>query len=65
MRRYMSATTAARIDCTFDAERRAGRHARTRFDRIRQEAEEAVRGGCQHIVLTDDNVDRRPRARCR
>ena len=48
--------TAARIDCTFDP--KGGLDAmRQAFDRICNEAEEAVRSGCLHIVLTDANVD--------
>jgi glutamate synthase (NADPH/NADH) large chain len=29
---------------------------RESFERIRKEAEDAVRGGCLHIVLTDANI---------
>ncbi|WP_420563543.1 glutamate synthase large subunit [Thalassobaculum sp.] len=51
MRDYM-AETAAEIDCTFDAE--GGPHAlETALNRIRQEAEDAVRGGCTHVILSD------------
>ena len=38
---------------------------RQAFDRICKEAEDAVRSGCLHIVLTDANVDRRQAPRCR
>jgi glutamate synthase (NADPH/NADH) large chain len=54
MRKYMG-DTAARIDCTFDP--RGGLDAmRQSFERICKEAEDAVRGGCLHIVLTDANI---------
>ncbi|UYN95104.1 MAG: glutamate synthase large subunit [Enhydrobacter sp.] len=59
MRRYMG-DTAARIDCTFDPHHgdvRGGLDAmRKAFERICREAEDAVRSGCLHIVLTDANV---------
>jgi glutamate synthase (NADPH/NADH) large chain len=52
MRKYMG-TTAAEIDCTFDAG--AGPSAlRDGLRRIRQEAEDAVRGGATHVILTDE-----------
>ena len=55
MRKYMG-ESAARIDCTFDP--KGGLDAmRQAFERICHEAEEAVRRGCLHIVLTDANVD--------
>jgi len=52
MRDYM-ADTAAVIDCTFDAggEELALRRSLTR---IQREAEDAVRGGKTHIILTDE-----------
>ena len=53
--------TCATIDCTFDAG--AGRQrAAAALDRIRQEAEEAVRGGCETLILSDEQVgpDRAP-----
>ena len=54
MRSYMAAT-AVEIDCTFDAN--AGEGAlRDVIRRIRQEAEDAVRGGCAHVILTDAAV---------
>src|SRR5258705_9968879 len=60
MRKYMG-DSAARIDCTFDPRHRDGRGGldvmRQAFERICHEAEEAVRRGCLHIVLTDANVD--------
>src|SRR5471032_2699072 len=62
MRKYMG-DTAARIDCTFEikrdskAESRDGLDAmRQAFDRICKEAEDAIRSGCLHVVLTDANV---------
>ena len=45
---------AKTIDCTFLAK---GERLRVALERIRQEAEEAVRGGCEQLILTDDNVD--------
>jgi glutamate synthase (NADPH/NADH) large chain len=54
MRRYMGAS-AAEIDCSFDP--REGEHAlRDAIRRIRAEAEDAVRGGCVHLVLTDEHI---------
>ncbi|MBM3643220.1 MAG: glutamate synthase large subunit [Alphaproteobacteria bacterium] len=51
MRRYMG-DSAAEIDCTFDPD--GGLDAmRQAFDRIRAEAETAVREGCLHLVLSD------------
>ena len=37
------------IDCTFDRRAAAGDALRDALDRIRQEAEEAVRGGCRRM----------------
>ncbi len=60
MRKYMG-ESAARIDCAFDphhGDKRGGLDAmRQAFERICTEAENAVRSGCLHIVLTDANVD--------
>jgi len=55
MRAYMG-ETAAEIDCTFDA---AGGDSALRdaIRRIRQEAEEAVRRGCTHVILSDAAMD--------
>ncbi|HZB93957.1 MAG TPA: glutamate synthase large subunit [Stellaceae bacterium] len=54
MRAYMGAT-AVDIDCTFDVG--AGEGAlRDALRRIQQEAEDAVRGGCTHVVLSDERV---------
>src|SRR5260370_28593534 len=55
MRKYMG-DTVARIDCSFDS--KGGLDAmRQAFDRICKEAEDAVRSGCLHVVLTDANID--------
>ena len=43
------------IDCTFDADRGQGA-LRKGLERIRSEAEDAVRSGAGHIVLTDVDV---------
>ncbi len=44
----------AEIDCTFDPS--AGEHALSeRLDEIRRDAEDAVRGGAVHVVLSDRN----------
>jgi len=52
MRAYMD-DTAASIDCTFEAA--AGDAAlRDGLERIRREAEDAVRGGCEHVILSDE-----------
>ncbi len=60
MRRYMGAA-AAEIDCTFDpsaGDPSAGEHAlRDALTRIRREAEEAVRAGCTHLILSDKSMD--------
>ena len=52
MRAYMG-DTAAEIDCTFDPEK--GDLALA-LRRIQREAEDAVRGGCTHVILSDENV---------
>ncbi len=55
MRDYMGGT-AAEIDCTFavdDGDDDALPHA---IRRARREAEDAVRGGCVHLVLNDDRT---------
>ncbi len=48
------------IDCTFEAGTEG--KMRVALDRIRQEAEEAVRGGCETLILSDEAVgpDRAP-----
>ena len=51
MRAYMG-TSVVEIDCTFPvSEGEAG--LRRALDRIRREAEEGVREGCTHVILTD------------
>ena len=49
MRAYMG-DTAVEIDCTYDATEETLRPA---LRRIQQEAEDAVRGGCTHVILSD------------
>ncbi|MCB2054091.1 MAG: glutamate synthase large subunit, partial [Geminicoccaceae bacterium] len=51
---------ARRIDCTFLArsdDNPKGERLRSALDRIRREAEDAVRGGCEDLILTDEGVD--------
>src|SRR6185312_5995340 len=64
MRAYMGAT-AVDIDCTFDpkggdpkgGDPKGGDNAlRDAIARIRREAEDAVRGGAVHVVLSDEKV---------
>ncbi|MEZ5836197.1 MAG: glutamate synthase large subunit [Geminicoccaceae bacterium] len=50
---------ARTIDCTFlahDESNPKGERLRAALDRIRQEAEEAVRGGAEDLILTDEHV---------
>ncbi|MGA3304581.1 MAG: glutamate synthase large subunit [Stellaceae bacterium] len=54
MRDYMGGD-AAEIDCTFDPSSDEGA-LRDAILRIRQEAENAVRAGCTHVILSDWNV---------
>jgi glutamate synthase (NADPH/NADH) large chain len=54
MRAYMGAS-AAEIDCTFDPDGNEG-GLRGAIARIQQQAEEAVRGGCEHVILSDKDV---------
>jgi glutamate synthase (NADPH/NADH) large chain len=55
MRGYMGAT-ACTVDCTFPvADGEAG--LRRALLRIRHEAEEGVRSGCAHVILTDEAQD--------
>jgi glutamate synthase (NADPH/NADH) large chain len=54
MRAYMG-DTCAEIDCSFDPQ--AGEHAlKEALNRVRKEAEDAVRSGCTHMVLSDKAV---------
>ncbi|MBU2089397.1 MAG: glutamate synthase large subunit [Alphaproteobacteria bacterium] len=55
MRAYMG-ETAVEVDCTFNAENGSDTALRDAIARIRREAEEAVRGGCAHVVLSDQKV---------
>ena len=60
MRDFMG-SSASVVDCTFPvAEGEAG--LRAALVRIRREAEEGVRAGCTHVILTDENTgpDRAP-----
>ncbi|MGF1595259.1 MAG: glutamate synthase large subunit [Kiloniellaceae bacterium] len=52
---HMGAATAM-IDCTFAPDGGEAVLAEA-LDRIRQEAENAVRAGCEHVILTDEAVD--------
>ena len=54
LRRRM-AGTAVEIDCTFAAKGGDGALSDA-IDRVRREAEDAVRGGCEHVVLTDERL---------
>ena len=60
MIRHMG-STVAEIDCTFDPSTGDGA-LKDALQRIRREAEDSVRGGCTHLVLTDEKVgeDRAP-----
>ncbi len=52
MQAYMGDTAAA-IDCTFDPG--AGPAALSQaIERVRREAEHAVRAGCEHVILSDE-----------
>ena len=42
------------VNCTFDAEE-GERGLRRAIERVRRAAEEGVRAGCTHVVLTDEN----------
>ncbi|MDR3439548.1 glutamate synthase large subunit [Telmatospirillum sp.] len=54
MRAYMG-DTAAEIDCVFDP--KDGEHALANaIKRIQREAEDAVRGGCTHVILSDEKA---------
>jgi glutamate synthase (NADPH/NADH) large chain len=60
MREYMGDTATA-IDCTFAPEN-SRNTLRTAIERIQAEAEDAVRGGCVHLILSDEATgpDRAP-----
>jgi glutamate synthase (NADPH/NADH) large chain len=57
MRGYMGAS-AVEIDCTFEIPKATGKAAdnalRDAIARVRREAEDAVRGGAVHVILTDE-----------
>jgi len=60
MRAFMGASACV-VDCTFPvADGEAG--LRAALERIRREAEEGIRAGCTHVILTDetDGPDRAP-----
>ncbi len=56
MRRYMG-SSATSIDCTFPVDGDDGQALNKAIARIRLEAEDAVRGGCEHVILTDETAD--------
>ena len=53
MRRYMG-DTATSIDCTFPVDTDDEHALHHAIERIRRKAEDAVRGGCEHVVLTEE-----------
>ncbi len=53
MRAYMG-DTACVVDCTWAVEDGEG-GLRRQLDRIRREAEEGVRAGCTHVIMTDED----------
>jgi glutamate synthase (NADPH/NADH) large chain len=54
MRAYLG-ETAVDVDCTFEAAGGEGA-LRQALERIRRDAEDGVRGGCEHVVLSDKAV---------
>ena len=54
MRAYMGRRASA-IDCTFDPAAGAGALSEA-VEGICRTAEDAVRGGCEHLILSDENV---------
>jgi glutamate synthase (NADPH/NADH) large chain len=52
MQAYMGETVAA-IDCTFDPKGGEGALSEA-IERVRKEAEHAVRAGCEHVILSDE-----------
>ena len=52
MRAFMG-TGAVEINCTFPLEDTSGHPLREAINRIQREAEDAVRGGCTHVILSD------------
>ena len=61
MRAYMG-STACEIDCTFVPGKGGdgGAALRDALRRIQREAEDAVRGGCVHVILTDKAMGPQP-----
>ncbi len=55
IRRRMKATAIA-IDCTFQAAGGGPDALSDAIGRIRREAEDAVRGGCEHVILSDEEM---------
>jgi glutamate synthase (NADPH) large chain len=55
MRAYMG-ETAAEIDCCFDAPGGSATALKAAIRRVQQEAEDAVRGGCTHVILSDSGM---------
>ncbi len=53
MRRHLG-KGAVVVDCTFPADGNDPEVLGDAITRIRQETEDAVRGGCEHIILTDE-----------
>ena len=53
---------AVDIDCSFDATSETKNALRNSISRIQKEAEDAVRGGCTHVILSDRDIgeDRAP-----
>ncbi len=47
--------TAVDVDCTFELDG-GGTMLRNAIERIRREAEDGVRGGCEHVILSDKAV---------
>ncbi|MBT5432982.1 MAG: glutamate synthase large subunit, partial [Rhodospirillaceae bacterium] len=55
MRRYMAETSVV-VDCTFPVAQAGADALSEAIGRIRQEAEDAVRGGSEQIILTDEGA---------
>ncbi len=55
MREYMGAT-ASEVDCTFDPWE-STEPLPAALERICMEAEDAVRGGCTHLIITDEGMN--------
>ena len=48
--------SVAEIDCTMPAGNDDETLLQTEIARIQREAEDAIRGGCEHLILTDENT---------